>query len=175
MYYEIGCPHISASSNSLEFSAFQGGQLPEAKTFRIANDLHGDFSDLSIESDVNWLDCNINPDFQRGINEYDCTVEVTSTSLGKGINKGNIVISSSNATNSPDTISVSYDIVGPEPEVSPGSFQFEAFKMDHSPKIHSLPLKIREAARLIGKLKKASHGYLLVPMMAWGIHMCGFM
>jgi hypothetical protein len=109
-------PKIWVSTNNLTFSAQQGGANPPSQTIKIKNSGEGTLR-YDISTDVSWLD--INPSSGNSeTQERSHSVLIDIAGLNVGTYDGTITITDSNATNSPQNVSVSLDISKePPPEI----------------------------------------------------------
>lgn len=108
-------PHIFLNPSTLPaFSATQGGPLPASQTFTISNSGGGTLN-WSISGSPSWL--NISPTADNN-NSQTITASVNTTSLSPGTYNASLMISSSNADNSPQYENVSYS-VSPAPPPPP--------------------------------------------------------
>ena len=103
--------HISVSPNSLAFAAQPNGTPPESKSFSITNAGAGTL-EWSISDNAGWL--SVDP-VSGSSNSQVVSVYINDTDLPVGQYNAAITISSSNADNSPQTVSVSYKIDGTPP------------------------------------------------------------
>jgi PKD repeat protein len=108
-----GTPHLSLSPASLQFSAIAGGSKPANKTFQISNSGGGTLN-WSVSDNANWLTCSPT----SGTNGASITVSVDQTGLSAGTYNANISISSGNADNSPQNLSVSLTVTASAPPLS---------------------------------------------------------
>ncbi len=102
---ELGSPHIDVNPASLEFMAIQNGAIPNEQTVTIGN-TGSETLAWSVESDQFWLD--ITPSSGIG-NSAEVTVSPNTTNLAPDNYNATITVSG-NADNTPQTISVSYQI-----------------------------------------------------------------
>ena len=104
-------PIISLSTNSLNFSAVIGGANPASQTFTITNT--GDANstlDWTATDDAAWLTISPTSGSLGKDNSATVTVSVDITGLSTGTYNATITISDPNATNSPQTVSVTLNI-----------------------------------------------------------------
>ncbi|MGB7297131.1 MAG: choice-of-anchor D domain-containing protein [Candidatus Aminicenantales bacterium] len=114
-------PVIWVSLLEMAFSA-KVGESPAAQTLRVKNAGEGTLS-YDISWDAGWLDVAPASGASAG-DERSHTVTVDSRNLGAGSYNGTIVVSSANASNSPQSISVSLkvsDSTPPPPPVTDNS------------------------------------------------------
>ena len=97
-------PHIELNPTLLNFIATQNGDLPPSQTFTISNS-GGDTLNWSLSNNSNWLE--VNPDSGRSNNSV-ITINVNSTNLPSFTNYDTIIVTSTNADNSPQMIPVNY-------------------------------------------------------------------
>jgi len=100
-------PMIELEPITLEFLATQIGILPQSHTFNITNSGDGTLI-WEISDDAVWLD--ISPDSGESNNET-ITASINTTDLSVGQYTATITVSSPNASNSPQTIDVVYNII----------------------------------------------------------------
>jgi len=94
----------------LTFNAVQDGELPLSQTFMITNGGSG-LLDWSIsDGDTAWLDQN---PMAGQSNSQEITVSVNTTGLDPGAYEATITVSSANAANSPQSITVTYTVEVP--------------------------------------------------------------
>jgi|GEM_PF-1086384 len=98
-------PFISISTSSLEFSATASGDNLPTQTFQISNSGGGTL-DWNITDDASWLSCSPT----SGTGNDDIIVSVDSSGLSAGTYTCTISVSSNNAINSPQTISVTLTV-----------------------------------------------------------------
>jgi PKD repeat protein len=94
-------PHISLSPSSFEFEATSGGSNPSSKIFQISNSGEGTL-DWSISDDADWLDCSPT----SGSGSKNISVSVDISGLSAGSHHSTVTVSSDNADNSPQEVSV---------------------------------------------------------------------
>jgi hypothetical protein len=109
-------PQISINIKSLSFSATQNGTLPQAKTFDISNSGGGTLN-WSITDDASWLDISLT----SGTGSNTITVSINTSNLAPNTYTSTITITASGATNSPQTINVTYIVSGNPPVVTTSS------------------------------------------------------
>ena len=107
-------PHILLQPLSLAFSAAQGGSLPNSQTFALSNTGGGTLN-WAVSDNASWLD--VSP-VAGNSNSQTVTVSVNTTNLTNATYNATITVSSSNADNSPQTISVQYEVYQPMSIVS---------------------------------------------------------
>ena len=105
-----GSPGISLSPISLSFSAVQGGASPAAKTVSVTNIGSGTLSGLSASvsytNGSGWLSASLN----TATAPATLTVTATTGSLAAGTYNATVSVSSGVASNSPQTVAVSFVI-----------------------------------------------------------------
>jgi hypothetical protein len=106
--------HISLQPLSLDFSAAQGGSLPNSQTFALSNTGGGTLN-WSVSDNASWLD--VSP-VAGNSNSQTVTVSVNTTNLTNATYNATITVSSNNADNSPQTVSVQYEVYQPMSIVS---------------------------------------------------------
>jgi len=118
---------IWVSTKKMSFSAQERGADPSSQKIKIKNSGQGTLR-YDISTDATWLE--VNPDNGTSkTGEKTHTVSVDIAGLKEGTYDGTITVTDSNATNSPQTVSVSLKITKePPPEiwVSKNSLSFEA-------------------------------------------------
>jgi hypothetical protein len=104
-------PHIVLSPSSLSFDAAVNEAIPASKTFTITNSQP---SSATLKwycvDDQPWM--TVSHDSGQ-TNSRTITVSITTTALTPGIHTGQITVSSPNADNSPQSISVTYEVWNP--------------------------------------------------------------
>ena len=100
-------PHINLSPTTLNFTATQNGALPPSQTFTISNTT-GCTLNWKVLKDVSWL--SILPADSGNSNNQIITVSVTTTDLAPTTHIGTITVTSNNADNSGQTVTVSYNL-----------------------------------------------------------------
>lgn len=104
-------PKIGISTKSLVFNASQGGSDPSPKSFTVWNTGGGALK-YTIASDANWLSVNPISGQSEGADRTH-SVYVNIAGLSAGNYLGTIDISSSDASNTPQKISVTLNISSP--------------------------------------------------------------
>ena len=126
-------PTISLSPTSLYFAYSIGGSTPGAQTFLVSNSGGGTLS-WTLTEDASWL--NVSP--SSGTNSGLVTVTVDPTGLAAGTYNKSIQVSDSNATNSPQTVAVTFTVKEEGQDDPPfGSFDTPA---DNSNVCSSIPV-----------------------------------
>jgi hypothetical protein len=105
-YLVIQQPSINLNKSSLNFEATQNSTLPANQTFQISNGGGGTIN-WTVSDDAGWLD--FNP--ASGTNTETITVSINTTNLTPGIYNATITIAATGASNTPQTISVSYTVI----------------------------------------------------------------
>lgn len=106
-----GGPSITLSKNSLDFNAVYGGANPFDQSFQISN-AGGGILDWSVSDNANWLTCS--PTSGQG--NAEITVAANSSGLPVGTHTATITVTSPNADNSPQDISVTLNVTAvPDP------------------------------------------------------------
>ncbi len=98
-------PIIEINRTRLNFGADSSGLTTGAQTFSISNSGSGTLNG-SVSVDSDWLNCFP----ASGTNFGKITVSIDVSSLVTGTYKGTITITSTNATNSPQTLSVKLNV-----------------------------------------------------------------
>ncbi len=99
-------PVIQLDTDSLYFTADSGGTVPEDHQFTITNIGDGEL-DWSVSTDQSWL--SVAPNTGAG-NSATITTHPNTTELSPGTHEATITVSSANATNSPQEITVVYEV-----------------------------------------------------------------
>ena len=109
-------PQIDVSPKILSFSASLGGSNPASKTISIQNTGESTLN-YQITSNASWLSVNpLTGTSEDGQNNH--TVSVNIAGFGEGTHQGILTITDTNATNNPQTVSVSLAISRePPPEI----------------------------------------------------------
>jgi hypothetical protein len=108
---EVTKPKIWLNVSEISFTATEAGANPNSQTLQVRNSGGGTLN-YSMSYDAAWL--NVSPtsgSSTNNVNEH--TVSVNIISLREGDYSGKIKIASSNATNSPQTVSVILRIGSP--------------------------------------------------------------
>lgn len=104
-------PKIWLSTNTMAFTAIQGGADPPSKTFSVRN-AGGDVLRYTIDWSTNWL--SVSPSSgESGGADKNHTVSLSTGGLTAGSYQGNIVISDSKASNTPQQINVILTVTNP--------------------------------------------------------------
>lgn len=115
--YTVGTPpQISLSRSRLNFGSVIGEGTTNSQSFLVSNSSVGTLS-WSATDDKPWLSCTP----ASGTNSGVVTVSVNATGLSRGSYTGTITVSDSNASNSPQTLSVSFNVKS-EGALPKGSF-----------------------------------------------------
>ncbi|MDI6793079.1 MAG: thrombospondin type 3 repeat-containing protein, partial [bacterium] len=122
-------PTISLDPTSLIFTATEGGSNPAGQTFVVSNTGGGSLS-WTASDDAGWL--SVSP--ASGVNTT-VTVSVDITGLSAGTHTAAITVSDLNASNSPQTVSVTLTVSEAPPTISldPTSLIFAAAEGDSNP------------------------------------------
>ncbi|MFP4082230.1 MAG: BACON domain-containing protein [Candidatus Aminicenantes bacterium] len=104
-------PQISVTPTSLSFSAQEGGANPSSQNIRISNSGEQTLN-YSISDDANWLDVSPTSGSSQG-EENTHTVSVDISGLSAGTHNATITITDGNASNSPQTVSVTLQLSAP--------------------------------------------------------------
>jgi hypothetical protein len=123
-------PTISLSPTSLSFAAVRNGAVPGTKTFTITNSGTGTLN-WSVAADSSWLAAP-SPSSGTG-NSQVITVGVNTTNLSYGVHTGHCTISSTNANNSPQTVTITYTLPQPNISLSPTNLSFNAVRNGPNP------------------------------------------
>ncbi len=120
-------PQIFVTPASLSFTSQEGSTDPQPQTIRIRNNGEGTL-DYRITKDANWLKVNPGRGTSTG-QDITHTVSVNITGLGEGTYSGNLIITDSDAVNSPLMVEVTLVLAEqppPQIDVSPASLTFGA-------------------------------------------------
>ncbi len=99
---------ISLNRSQLNFGAVISSTAPDSQTFSIENSGSGTMN-WSVTDNAGWLSCSPSSGTNAGI----ITVSVDILGLSAGEYSGTITVSSANASNSPQTVSVTLNSYGP--------------------------------------------------------------
>lgn len=113
---------LSATPETLTFSASPSGALPASQQVAISNTGSGSMS-WSVSDDQSWM--SVAP--ASGVNAGNVSVSITSTALAVGTYQGSVTITAAGAQNSPRTVAVTYQVTStPAPvlDVAPASLAF---------------------------------------------------
>ena len=111
-------PRIVLSTNFLRFDAEFGGSVPPSQSFGVKNGAFGTLQ-WTGEETAPWLSCAPSAGTEAG----DVTVTVDPSKAYIGENRATILVSSPTATNSPQTVTISFAVRSKPGEKSPfGSF-----------------------------------------------------
>jgi hypothetical protein len=137
-------PTIGFSPSSLSFSATEDGAAPADQTLEIWNSGTGTLS-WSVGHDAGWLSLSPSNGSSTGEEDKDeVTVSVDVSGMDAGDYETTITISAEEATNTPQTVSVSLHIgeSGTEPTIafSPSSFSFSAAEGGDNPASKTLKI-----------------------------------
>ncbi len=124
-------PRIRLSTPDVEFSVLQGDAAPAQQTFTIRND-GGALLSWQISTDCDWLEVNPTAGTSTG-DSNEITLTVDPAGLHWGAYNCLLTISDPCAMNSPQTIDVALDLIGPQIEVSPTNIEFSAYMGDAVP------------------------------------------
>jgi hypothetical protein len=104
-------PKIRLSTNTLAFTAIQGGADPPAKTFSVCNS-GGGVLKYTVDWDADWV--LVSPESgESGGADRNHTVLVNTGGLSAGSHQGTIVISDPHASNTPQQINVNLTVTNP--------------------------------------------------------------
>jgi hypothetical protein len=112
---DVTSPYITLSPSPVTFRASEGGVNPADRSLNITNTGFGTL-DWSASDDASWL--NLSP--LSGSGDGSATLSVDTTGLTIGTYIATITVTSTNALNSPQTVTVTLEIVDPA--------QFEDFE-----------------------------------------------
>jgi len=135
-------PQIWVSTSSLSFSAKEGGANPSSKSFSVKNSSEGTLS-YSISDDASWLSVSPSSGSSKGGTKSHAA-SINISGLSAGTYKATITISDPNASNSPQTISVTLTINQQSPPqiwTNTKNFSFEATVGGSDPSSQTLRIK----------------------------------
>jgi len=122
-------PHIALNPTTLSFNAIQNGSLPSDKTFSITNSGGGTLN-WSVSENIDWL--SVESPLTGNSNSATKIVNITTTDLAPDTYTGTITVSSTNADNSPRTLSVSYTVTeipaSPHIALDPSTLSFTSIE-----------------------------------------------
>ena len=123
-------PHISLTPTNLSFLAVQDDPTPTPQTFEISN-TGGGTLDWYVDEQIEWLDLDIR---QGPGNSQEITVTINTTGLAPGTYNEVMTVTSSNADNSPQFVTVEYTVsAGPHISLTPTNLSFLAVQDDPTP------------------------------------------
>lgn len=127
-------PWLDCAPERLIFSVPEGGANPEGKSFFIRN-MGPDPLTWTTESSIScqWLSFHPDEGTLRGIESVQVSVDVDITGLEAGDYECFIVISSPEAANSPQTVTVELEVIGLSLELSETHFLFFAAEGGSNP------------------------------------------
>ncbi len=118
-------PCLDISTNTLTFTAISRDVNPDDQTFTIVNSCAGILNwSIDKPAECGWLNVsplsnNSNPD----VNEVILSIDVNQVDYG--FYSCQLIVSDPNATNSPQIVTVNFEVLSPVISVVPGSFYFE--------------------------------------------------
>jgi Tol biopolymer transport system component len=113
-FLRITPPAISLSSSSFQFGSIIGGGKTSSHQLLITN-AGGGVLDWTVMDDAAWLSCMP----ASGVGNAQIIVSVDATGLAAGTYTASITVSSTNATNSPQTVSVTLNVMAAGATSSP--------------------------------------------------------
>ena len=130
-------PTITLNPSTLAFTAAQGGANPTPQTVNVSNTGTGTLS-WSVSSTTPWL--SISP--ASGTAPGSFTVTANVGGLSAATHSGSITVMGSGASNSPQTIPVTFTVTAPTPSltVNPASLTFSATQGSTNPPGQSLSI-----------------------------------
>lgn len=120
-----GTAQLVITPGPLTFTQFQGGAAPAAQSLNVASSgtLLSYTVETSLLSGSGWLSVNAN----SGITPSAIQVTVNGTQLGLGTYSGSVIIRATGATNSPQVVPITLNVVAPPTvSASPTSITFTA-------------------------------------------------
>jgi hypothetical protein len=122
-------PVISITPDTLVFSAFAGGAQPAGKGAMITNTGNGTLDWNAAES-TDWLSLTST----SGTAPSGFTVNINTVGLAPGLYNAAVTITSAQATNSPQTLTIILDMLNPvDIKLTPDSLNFYARQGDPNP------------------------------------------
>ncbi|MBU1320493.1 MAG: hypothetical protein KKH67_15015 [candidate division Zixibacteria bacterium] len=130
-------PEFVVSTGALDFEAFEGGPDPTPQTFSIING-GGQTLNWTAAWNSSWL--NVSP--PTGTAPSTVTVSPDISALPAGAYEDTITLTDPNATNSPQQVVVTLDVIVPPPiiELVPDNFTFLAQQDSANPAIQSMQI-----------------------------------
>lgn len=113
-------PVINRSPSAMIFAAQVNGANPSAQTVTIANSGGGTLT-WSASANQSWVTFNGGAASASGTGSGGFTVEVRTAGLGVSAHQATITISDSGASNSPQTVSVTFNVTSTPPPSPPGA------------------------------------------------------
>ena len=107
-------PEVGLSTNTLAFTAVQGGDAPPAQTFTVWNAVRQTDMPFTLSSAANWL--SFSPASAASNSpqaRVTVSVSVDASGLEAGTHRGRIVISASGASNTPRLVLVTLTVTAP--------------------------------------------------------------
>jgi hypothetical protein len=127
-------PEIQVTPTNLRFNAQSGGADPAQKEISILN-TGSDTLQFSVKPDASWISVNPSSGTSKD-QQKKVSVSVQIAGLATGTYNGNILVSDSNATNSPQKVKVNLTISEkstPEIAINPKNITFQAFQGESNP------------------------------------------
>ena len=121
-------PGLALDTSSLAFGALPGGANPPSQSIQVSNSGAGTLS-WTASDNASWL--SLSP--ASGTNAGTITASVNIAGLAEGTYTATIVVSATGATNSPQSVSVTLVIAGPNLGVSPSALVFNGFQGQPNP------------------------------------------
>lgn len=140
--YEMDTPDVPVlflSQKEFIFDCLEGGPSPTPQLLSIWNGGPGEIMWEIQEDDCDWLVINPTSGTVSG-NKSDIELSVNSASLLKGKYQCKLLIRSDSAENSPKTVNVVLDVVGPSIEVSQSSLIFITDDANNAPLSQNLTI-----------------------------------
>jgi len=135
---------IAFTPDELSFTSEEGGSDPEDQFFEIWN-AGPDSLEWDVEVDEDWLD--VNPSSGESSGEHEVvTVSINLDDLDADDYEASITITSDDADNSPQTVTVMLEVTGgttadePEISVSPSRLEFSAVEDGDDPDVGTLQI-----------------------------------
>lgn len=127
----VTMPSIEIDQTSLFFEATQGKTNPSPQTFKIRNSGAGTL-DYKISADQEWI--RVSPSSGDSSGESDeIQVSVDISNLSRGNHQGNVTVSSDDASNSPQVVTIQLTILSPIIELDKTSFSFKGIIGESNP------------------------------------------
>jgi uncharacterized lipoprotein YmbA len=132
-------PSIEIDPTSLSFEAEQGGSNPSPQTFRVRNSGAGTLN-YQISADQGWISVSpMSGSSTGGWDEIEVSINISNLSqstmfaLSQSDYQGEVTISSEDASNSPQTLTIQLTISSPTIELDKTSLSFEGIQGDPNP------------------------------------------
>ena len=121
-------PMLVVSSNALTFGALPGGANPPSQNVSISNGGTGTLS-WTVSNGASWLSATP----ASGTNAGTVKISVNTSGLAAGTYTGNLTVTATGATNSPQVIAVTLYLNNPQLSVTPTALAFSGFQGQANP------------------------------------------